>query len=76
MFSLLNNDDSIFIALDDLFIDFLLILFFSDYFFLFFFLKFLHLMDEYLGFSLLLFSGFQTLNLSGLDLVNNDFFAS
>ena len=33
-------------------------------------------MDEYLGFSLLLFSGFQTLNLSGLDLVNNDFFAS
>lgn len=73
LFSLLNDQHGIFVADNNLFVDFGLFNFFSFDFFLFFFFEFFHFLEENLGFSFLFFSGFKSFDLSGLDLVNDDF---
>lgn len=73
LLSLLNDKHGVFVTDDDLLVDFGLFNFFSFDFFLFFSFEFFHFLEEDLGFSLLFFSGFESFDLSGFDLVNDDF---
>lgn len=75
LFSLFDNKHGILIACYDLLVDFCLLHFFSLYFLLLFFLELFHLLKQDLGLSLLLFSGFKSVNLSRLDLFDDNFLA-
>ena len=75
LFSLLYNEHSIFVALDDLLVNFGLLNFFSFDFWLFLSLEFFHFLEKNLGLSLLFFSGFESVNLSELNLIDNNLFS-
>ena len=75
LFSLLDDEHSVFVALDDLLVDFGLLNFFSFNFLLFLSFEFFHFLEEDLSLSLLFFSGFESFDLSELDLIDDDLFS-
>lgn len=75
LFSLFDNEHCIFIADNNLLINFGLLLFFLENSHLLLFLKFFHFMKQDLSLSLLLFSRLKSVNLSGFNLINDNLFS-
>ncbi len=73
LLSLFDDKHGVFVADNNLFVDFGLLDFFSFDFFLFFLFELFHFLEENLCFSFLFFTGFKSFDLSGPDLVNDDF---